>query len=303
MNGAGTHRPDPGMAHWRDLDQAALDRAYDQGAYASNMAEVLQRYHRRSEELRARAGAPRRLAYGPSAIEQLDWFAPAAAGAPVNIFIHGGAWRSGEARQYHFPAALLTHAGAHFVVPDFTDALTTGGDLLPMVDQVRRAVLWVAAHAQQQGADPDRIFLPAHSSGAHLAACVALGDGTQDGLAGNPVKGLLCCGGIYDLEPVLASSRRRYLAMPSQAAASLSPQRHVRQLGMPICIAWGERETPEFRRQSREFAASLQAHGNAVRVWEEPDANHFEILETLARADGFLGREVLDQMGLRTNDA
>jgi arylformamidase len=61
-----------GPAVWLDMDQAELDAAYNQAAYASNVAEVLQRYAVRSEATRATLGEPLRFAYGDSAVEGLD---------------------------------------------------------------------------------------------------------------------------------------------------------------------------------------------------------------------------------------
>jgi len=284
---------------WLGLTQKELDTAYDQAAYAPNLTEVLDRYSQRSEVARAALGEPRRFCYGDTEAETLDWFAPAVPGAPINLFIHGGSWRTGHARQYHFPAQLFVPAGAHCVVPDFVSVLDTGGDLLPLVRQLQRAVAWVARNASRWGADPQRIFVSGHSSGAHLAACVALTDWRRDfGLPGDLVKGLLCGGGIYDLQPVMLSSRRRYLNVPPDIEDRLSPHRHVDQLAMPVCVAYGELETPEFHRQSIDFAAKLQARGTPVRLFKLPGLNHFEILETLADPQGLLGREALQQMGL-----
>src|SRR3989442_7739579 len=52
-----------------DYDQDALDRAYDQRAWAPNMDAVLKRYVVNSDGVRARLGAPKTVAYGASAIE------------------------------------------------------------------------------------------------------------------------------------------------------------------------------------------------------------------------------------------
>jgi arylformamidase len=41
---------------------------------------------------------------------------------------------------------------------------------------VREAVDWTVRNAASIGGDPDRVYLAGHSSGAHLASCVLLGD-------------------------------------------------------------------------------------------------------------------------------
>src|SRR5256886_11210139 len=74
-----------------DYDQAALDAAYDQSKYASNLLQVTKRYATNSDITRSRLGAPRRVAYGTQAIESLDLYRTDRADAPVLVYIHGGA--------------------------------------------------------------------------------------------------------------------------------------------------------------------------------------------------------------------
>ena len=57
---------------WLDMDQAELDAAYDQIVYAPNLPQIVKRYGTNSERTRARLGAPRRFAYGPTPIEGLE---------------------------------------------------------------------------------------------------------------------------------------------------------------------------------------------------------------------------------------
>src|ERR1051325_2509213 len=136
-----------GAPVWLDLDQEELDAAYDQSKYAANLQQVVKRYATNSDAVRARLGPPRRYSYGASGVEALDVYMTKRQGAPVHIFIHGGAWRSGVARDSAYPAELFVHAGAHYVVPDFINVVESKGDLLPMAEQVRRAVAWVYRNA------------------------------------------------------------------------------------------------------------------------------------------------------------
>src|SRR5262247_949500 len=114
---------------WLDMDQAELDAAYDQSVYAPNLQQILKRYATNSEGVRARLSAPRHYAYGAAAIEGLDIYTTKRPNAPINVFIHGGAWRVGLAKDYAFPAELFVHAGAHFVVPDFVWVQDASGSL------------------------------------------------------------------------------------------------------------------------------------------------------------------------------
>jgi len=284
---------------WRDLDQAEVDAAYDQATWAPNRPQLVARYATNSEGVRARLGAPQRFAYGATPVEALDLYAARRSYAPINVFIHGGAWRRGLAKNYAFPAELFVRAGAHFVVPDFAAVQDVGGSLLPMAEQVRRAVAWVRRNAYRFGGDPERIFVSGHSSGAHLAAVVLTTDWLKEfDLPADTVKGGLCCSGMYDLEPVRLSARNAYVAFTDEMEQALSPQRHLDTLTAPLILAYGTLESPEFQRQGRDFAAALRAAGKPVELLVADGYNHFEIIETLTSPYGLLGRAVLEQMKL-----
>ena len=79
---------------------------------------------------------------------------------------------------------------------------------------------------------------------------------------------------------------------------ALSPQRHLDKLRAPLIVAYGTFETPEFQRQSRDFAAAVKAAGKPVQLLVGEGYNHFEMYETLANPYGVLGRAVLEQMQL-----
>jgi arylformamidase len=87
-----------GPSIFLDYDQSALDAAYDQAAYAPNREQLIKRRIRDSELARHRVGEPERVAYGPAEIERLDIYRTRRAAAPVFVFIHGGAWRSGRSK-------------------------------------------------------------------------------------------------------------------------------------------------------------------------------------------------------------
>ena len=288
-----------GPAVWLNLDQAELDAAYDQSKYAANLQQIVKRYATNSDAVRARLGAPRRLAYGSTPVEALDLYATKRPNAPIHIFIHGGAWRGGQAKDSAYPAELFVHAGAHYIALDFVNVLEASGSLMPMAEQVRRAVAWVHHNARSFGGDPDRIYVSGHSSGGHLAGVVLVTDWRKDfNLPPDTVKGVTCVSGMFDLKPVRLSARSSYVKFTDEMEHALSSQRHLDKLNAPVIVAYGTLETPEFQRQSRDFAAALKAAGKPVQLLVGEGYNHFEMPETLANPYGLLGRAVLAQMGL-----
>ena len=103
---------------------------------------------------------------------------------------------------------------------------------------------------------------------------------------------------MYELKPVRLSKRSDYVAFTDASEEELSSQRHLDRLRCPVIVAYGTFETPEFQRQSRDFAAAVKTAGKPVTLLVGEGYNHFELLETLANPYGLTGRAMLAQMQL-----
>jgi arylformamidase len=293
---------------WMNMDQRELDDAYDQLVYAPNRDQVHKRNAFNSDRVRQRLGMPKRLAYGPTPIEALDLFSPlpnppprageGREGAPINVFIHGGAWRQREAKDFAFMAEMFVNAGAHFIALDFAGVENTKGDLMPMADQVRRAVAWIYKNAKGFGGDPERIYISSHSSGAHLGGNVVTTDWSKYGVPPSIVKGALLGSGMYDLKPVRLSKRSEYVAFTDLMEEELSSIRHLDRLNCPLIVSHGTFETPEFQRQARDFVAAVKAAGKPVTLLVGEGYNHFEMAEMMGNPLSLLGSAMLEQMKL-----
>ena len=285
-----------------DYDQAELDAAYDQAVYAPNARDVQGRMRRLAADARKRLGEPERHAYGPTAIEKLDVYRANKPDAPIQIFIHGGAWRSGTAAEHADAAELMHQAGAVYVIPDFTLVQDAADSLRSMADQVRRSIAWVYKNAAKFGGDANRIYISGHSSGAHLAGVALITDWQREhGIPDDFLKGALLCSGMYDLTGPRLSARSNYVKFDDAMEDALSAQRHLDKVRTPVLLVHGTLETPEFQRQTRDFAAALKQAGKPVELIVAEGFNHFEIRETFANPFGVVGRAWLAQMKLSIN--
>ncbi|WP_233831231.1 alpha/beta hydrolase [Paraburkholderia sp. ZP32-5] len=285
---------------WSGMTQAELDKAYNQTAYAPNESQLIARYRERSDDALKRLGQPQRASYGATPIEGMNIFRTRAKNAPVHVFIHGGAWRVTDARDYAFLAEMFVGAGVNFVLLDFAWVQNLNGDLAAMAQQVQTGIAWVARNAGSFGANGREIYLSGHSSGSHLLA-VAL---TQDwqakyGVDPRVFKHALLLSGIYDLQPVRLSSRGKYVHLTDATEAQLSPARHIGSLVCPLTIGYASLDTPEFQRQSRDFAAAVNAAGKPTPVVQASLYNHYEELETLGNPYGIFGRTALMEIATR----
>jgi arylformamidase len=268
----------------------------DPRRWAPNMEHVLRRYTLNSEAVRARLGRPRTISYGRTEAETLDLYPTRQPKAPVMIFLHGGAWRLGHARDYAFPAEMFVRAGAHFVAPDFATVTQVG--LPGMVDQVRRAVTWVHRNAASFGGDPRRLHVTGHSSGGHLVGNVLVTDWAGDGLPVDVIRGALCVSGMYDLHTARLAGHTGNLTLDERSEHELSPQRHLARLTCPVIVAYASLDPPGLQEQSRAFAEAVKQAGKPASLIVGRGYNHFEIIETLANPYGLLGRAALEQMAL-----
>ena len=168
-----------------------------------------------------------------------------------------------------------------------------------MIAQLRRAVIWLSRNAQSFGGDPTQIHIIGHSSGAHLTSVLLTTDWQGLGAADNILKSGACVSGMYELRPVLLSARSSYVKLSPDEEDELSAIRHLERVRCPILVAYGEKESPEFRRQGREFAAALTRRRLAGKELILPGCNHFEGIRLMMDPRTSLARDVLAQIGLR----
>ena len=273
---------------YHGLDQAALDAQYDNQRHVPDFRDALAEYTRRSAEARATLRCLLGVPYGAGERQKLDVFPAAASAAPVHVFFHGGAWRALHRDDAALQAPTYVAAGVTYVAAGFD--LATEVPLEAMVDQARAAVAWVATHAHEFGADPARLTVSGHSSGAYLAACVATTDwGALFDLPADTVKGAALVSGLYDLEPVRLSARNALLKLTPERAVALSPIRTRPPAGLRLVLGMAEHETGEFHRQTR----ALQAAWVGPEVIVAAGRNHYDVALNLADAKSAIGSACL----------
>jgi arylformamidase len=263
---------------YRGMDRATLDLEYSPSAkLPGGIMPYLDAYARLSAQALAEPGVRPALRYGDHPDEVLDLFLPAGPGPwPLHIFIHGGFWQELSQREFAFPGPVFQQAGVAYAAINHT--LAPAARIGEMIDQCRRAVAWLWAQADRLGLDPSRITLSGHSAGAHLCAMLMTTDWPAFGAPRDIVKHALLISGVYDLEPIRLTYVDKPLGLSGDEVAAWSPQRLDLPAACPTAVIWGEDDTPEFKRQSAEFAEKLYRAGTTVAGRELPRLNHFDIL-------------------------
>ncbi len=282
---------------WREYSQQELDDNYNQNSLVPDNSPFKERKIRESARAREMLECIRDVAYGPSLKEKLDIFPASKKGAPIQIFIHGGAWKSGNKDEVSYPAPVFHDAGANYVAVNF--ASVPDAMIEEQVRQCRAAIAWVYANAASFGGDPDRIYVSGHSSGGHVTGMMVVTD--WEGIFGLPadvIKGAAPISGMFDLEPVRHSWRNTYLGLDAARADGLSAIRHIPAVKIPLVIGYGTKELPEFQRQSETFAEAWRAAGQECELIVVEGLNHFEMGAAFGDPDCPFVQAILRQMKL-----
>jgi arylformamidase len=224
-----------------------------------------------------RATCPRAeldLAYGPGEREKLDLFHPGAAeDAPLAMFIHGGYWKALDRSFASHCARGLNLRGVAVAVPSY--------DLCPAVPIGRIVAQMRAAAAFLWRRHRRPILAAGHSAGGQLAAMLLATDwpALDPTLPPGLVRAALPISGVFELEPLLATSVAEGLNLTSGEARALSP-RFLPCPGRPIHCVVGGAESGEYIRQSRDMAAAWGGSFEALA-----GADHFTVIAPLAEAE------------------
>ncbi len=94
---------------------------------------------------------------------------------PLVIFIHGGGWKNGSYQACSVP--WLTRSG--FAVASIGYRLVDVATFPAQIHDVKAAVRWLRAHADQYGYDAGRVGVCGTSAGGHLALLLGTGGGVE----------------------------------------------------------------------------------------------------------------------------
>lgn len=207
---------------------------------------------------------------------------PTKRSAPVFVFVHGGAWISGDKAQHESLARAF--AGRGFCAITLNYPLAPQAPHPAPVRALDRALREVPALLPTPTCDRARIFLAGHSAGAHLIAQ------WNSSYRNEAVKGFVGLEGIYDL-PKLAE---RWPAYPdwflkkafggAENWAKASPAR-LSPLGKaPWLVIHSEQDELVDLQQSKLFANWLEEKGVPAELLVIKTGAHDEVIRRFGQA-------------------
>lgn len=245
----------------------------------------------------------------------LDLHLPAGiAHPPLVVFVHGGAWSSGDKTQY--PDFLL--AGGYAVAS--VEFRSSREARFPAdVQDIKAAIRFLRAKAQEYGYGAERIAIAGSSSGGHLAALVGTTNGVAEleGTEGeylgesSAVQAIVSWSGASNLTTILSQSTPFGLqvrepalklllgGLPDQvpALAKLaSPVGHVGAGAPPALLVHGDQDRQMPVNQTLELEAAYRRAKLPVDLIVVAGAGHVDKAffsgEPAQRALVFLGRTI-----------
>jgi arylformamidase len=226
-----------------------VERGYNLRAAEPDHPQWFARYAASSEAARARFNPRLDLRYGPGPKETLDLFVPGGPARGTLVFLHGGYWRALDKSDFSFVAPpFLAHDIAVAVVNyDLCPEVTVGA----IVDECRRALVWLVREGDALGAATDRIVVAGHSAGGHLVTMMFATDWAAAGLEEPRLVGGVSLSGVHDLAPMVLFSYNADIRLNATEAHRLSPVHMRPKVASPLLLAVGADETSEFIRQTR----------------------------------------------------
>jgi acetyl esterase/lipase len=251
----------------------------------------------------------------PNGKGRFDYLKPGDSGKGLGLIdcISGG-WNSRRARQEEHERAGVFKV---FCARGYTVFAIRPGSLpdftaLEMVENLRRGIRWVKAHAAEYGIDPNRLGLLGASAGGHLSTLTMLSVEPADPAAADPllrfdtsVKAVsvffpptdfLNWNGKpmnYDREPALIFSGGIEGKSEEQLRAamlSISPARLVRGKTPPLFLIHGDADPIVPLQQSQVMVDAMKAAANEVSLYVKAGGGHFWLTipeEIILMADWF----------------
>lgn len=225
----------------------------------------------------------------------LDIYAPnQVTDAPVIVFFYGGRWTNGDKAEYKYVGQALATRGFVVVIPNtrhypqvrFPDFIKDGAI----------AVKWARDNAKTYGGNPAKLFVMGHSSGAHIAAMIALNENYLKNVGGTRswLKGMIGLAGPYDFLPITAPDMRDIFGQPDLYQYT-QPVFFVDGRNPPLLLAHGDADKVIDVSNTRKLAAAVKRAGGAVETEIYPKLSHEMIINSFASA--LRGRtDVLDKV-------
>ena len=282
------------MLIYKQYDQAALDRQYNNRLQVPDYLFYLQRWESLSRQTEKKYTSVKDIPYGELPRERLDIYPSSLPQSKTLIYIHGGYWQRLDKSDFQFIAEAFRPYNFTTVIITYPLAPAVSLDQIAL--SCRKAIQWLHQNVSQYNGDPDQMYVAGHSAGGHLAAMLMTMDWNRFNLSEEVIKGYCAISGLFNLTPILLSDINEVLNMDKEMAIRNSPVQLKPLTQSPLILAVGGDESDEFKDQSGELYSTWKEKGISQQLLEIPGLNHYSILETIVEPTSSLHKAMRQLM-------
>jgi len=227
----------------------------------------------------------------------LDLYVPKGAkDFPVMMFVHGGAWKTGNKDLYGPLGETFAKQGIGAAVINYRLTNSKGTVKHPdHIQDVARAFAWVKASCGKYGGSKDKLFVSGHSAGGHLVALLGTDETylKAEGCTTRDICGVMAISGVYTITPLVLGD---IFGKDDAVCKAASPISHCEGSHPPFLIAYGNKDFPFLDLMAEEFGKKLKDCKNEATVMKL-DRDHFSIVIQMGtKADDQLTRAMVEFM-------
>ncbi len=199
---------------------------------------------------------------------------------PLVIYVHGGGWMNGTARNAaayaNFPAVLADLASRGYVVASLNYRLGGEAKAPAATQDVDAAIRWLKAHASDYGIDKTRVAIWGGSAGGQLAALAATDCSPADGKTESDcVQAAAIWYGLFDIPS--QPNAPAYFGSDGPKSSAVT---YLDAKDPPFLLIHGDSDRTVPVTQSRQMIGKLKALGIRSEFIELPGIDHSWIGKT-----------------------
>ena len=243
---------------FRNYDYNQLEQQFllDQ---VENLQELFIQREAISRQARSNHSAQLNIPYGEGKNQTLDVFTndDKPNNGAVQVFIHGGFWHSLNAKDFSFISNGFCPDGSVTVVIDYP--LFPDTDFQHLIESCQKAIQRIYEKANTLDIDRKRIHISGNSVGGHLVTLLMKRDWPEKfSLPLDLITGGCSISGIYDLTPVMYSSKNEILNIGPEDVERFSPIHQIPEDDSELLFLSG-------RKKHRNFCFHRRKSNNAGR--------------------------------------
>ncbi len=216
---------------------------------------------------------------------------------PVIVYFHGGALLKGEKEHGKEIGYRMAKKGIGFVSANYR--LSPAFQHPAHVEDAAAATNWVFANIKEYGGNPNQVYLAGHSSGAYLAALLAL-DTTYEQINSEIIGSILISPFLYVEETAKDRIAQNDIyktiwgAMPEEwANASVTP--HIKASNPYMLLIYADGDADWRKDQNNRFAKAMKQIGNKkISVKEVPNRDHTTLISKISEEDDKIVRSIMN---------